>query len=232
MTRFRGFSFVVRLCGIQRVVASLASSGDPFRIHGSWTIAAAEKSMIGLTVVARSSSIVDGDRRLAARRHHVHVLLVEAIQDPNILSGHATRKRARRSKARLAIRDSGKAICFRELSDGRKHCPIRRRPLGDSERGQGSTKCGAQPRDSSGQGDSPFAMQRSSCSALSSMKSPCSKSSVALRNSSSRSDEIALGGELIPRAAALVPGLLGVPTIGECHFSAGLSQNQPEKAKA
>jgi hypothetical protein len=30
----------------------------------------------------------------------------------------------------------------------------------------------------------------------------------------------------------LVPGLLGVPTIGECHFSAGLSQNQPEKAKA
>jgi hypothetical protein len=106
---------------------------------------------------------------LAPGRHDVHVFVVEPIQDPNILSDHAMHKRARRREARLAIRDSGKAIGLSEPSNGCKHRPISRRPLVDSERREGSTKCCAQPRDSSGQGDSPFAMQRSSCSALSSM---------------------------------------------------------------
>ena len=125
--------------------------------------------MSRVALATRSSSIIDWDRRFAARRHDVYVFLVEAIKDPNILPGHTSCKRACRREARLAIRDSGKVIRVRQLSDGREHCPIRRRPLGDSERRQGSTKCCAQPRDSSGQGDSPFAMQRSSLSAVSSM---------------------------------------------------------------
>ncbi len=38
---------------------------------------------------AGKESVVDWDRRLASWSHHVHVVIVEPIEKPEIVSGHA-----------------------------------------------------------------------------------------------------------------------------------------------
>jgi hypothetical protein len=117
----------------------------------------------------RFRSAVERHWRLSSCCQDEDVVAIEAVVQPDVLPRHASNVCPSGSEARLVVGDAGKLVSSRQGANGREHGAEHRRAGLDAERAQATTERRAQRRDSSTQGDSPVAMQRSSCSALSSM---------------------------------------------------------------
>lgn len=116
----------------------------------------------------RCALLVEWNRRLATRRHDEDVFVVEPVEDPEVVPGDAPHMSAAGREAGLAISSAGERAGFH----GAERCEHRAVLPGaraHAEAIEASTERRAQPRDSSGHGDSPVRMQRSSCSVVSSM---------------------------------------------------------------
>jgi len=114
------------------------------------------------------------------------VIVVESVQKPEIVPAHAPNLGSPGSERSLEVPTAWQ-IARRERTHGGGYRTISGRPGTHAQPLHASPKRAAHPEDSSGHGHFPAAMQRSSCSIVSSMKSPRAKSASACRSSSSSS---------------------------------------------
>jgi hypothetical protein len=118
---------------------------------------------------APNSSVVQRHGRLRTRSDHEDMIRVEPVENPDVVPRHPSHVRPPRHEARLVVPWTRKCFRVLERADGCEYSSIRRclRPHPDSR--ERAAKGGAQPRDSSGQGDSPVSIARLSCSGVRSM---------------------------------------------------------------
>jgi hypothetical protein len=114
-------------------------------------------------------SVIQRHGRLRTRSDHEDMIRVKPVENPDIVPRHTSHVRPPRRKARRLVPWTRTCFSVLERADGCEYCSIRRRVRPHSDSRERAAKGGAQPRDSSGHGDSPVSMARLSCSGVSSM---------------------------------------------------------------